>query len=107
MKAFGRQDWDAAGAMFRKALDTSLKNINPDGRGTIAARIDGLPADIGVTPAMKQWAHEIRVLGNDATHEEEPFDMAECARLREFTEILLTYVFTMPGRLAERRAATA
>jgi hypothetical protein len=35
--------WDAAGAMFRKALDTSLRAINHAGRGTIFERIEACP----------------------------------------------------------------
>src|SRR5689334_15849484 len=31
MDNFRRKNWDAAGAMFRKALDTSLRRLNPSG----------------------------------------------------------------------------
>lgn len=55
--------YDAAGTMFRKALDTALKHLDPKTKGTLEVRINSLPPTLGVTPAMKEWAHEIRHLG--------------------------------------------
>jgi hypothetical protein len=99
-----RRGFDAAGTMFRKSLDTALKRIHSDGKGTLQKRIDALPPELGITPAMKEWAHEIRDLGNDAAHDEEPFTEAEAKALHAFTELFLTYAFTLPGMLAERKA---
>lgn len=100
------RNFDAAGTMFRKSLDTALKRLDPNGKGTLEKRIDNLPAETGVTPAMKTWAHEIRHLGNDAAHEEDPFTEAEARSLQAFTELFLTYVFTLPGMLEARKPAT-
>ncbi len=97
-----RRHFDASGAMFRKALDTALKAIHPEGKGVLAKRIDNLPVETGVTHAMKQWAHEIRHLGNDAAHDEEPFSEAELASLMGFTRLFLTFAFTLPGMIAAR-----
>jgi hypothetical protein len=97
-----RRHFDAAGAMFRKALDTALKAIHPEGKGVLAKRIDNLPIETGITQAMKQWAHEIRHLGNDAAHDEEPFSEEESSSLMEFTRLFLTFAFTLPGMIAAR-----
>jgi hypothetical protein len=102
MDSLNRRNFDAAGTMFRKALDTGLKRIDPQGKGTLEKRIDNLSAVTGITPAMKEWAHHIRRLGNDAAHEEEPFEEDEARGLQSFTELLLTYAFTLPGMLVER-----
>jgi Domain of unknown function (DUF4145) len=102
-----RKNFDAAGTMFRKSLDVGLKIINPAGRGSLEKRIDSLPEDMGITPAMKDWAHEIRHLGSDAAHEDEPFAPEEAGALQSFMELFLTYAFTLPGMLAARRAAAA
>jgi hypothetical protein len=102
MDSLNRKNFDAAGTMFRKALDTGLKHVDPEGKGTLERRIDTLPPATGITPAMKEWAHHIRRLGNDAAHEEEPFEEAEARGLQSFTELFLTYAFTLPGMLAER-----
>ena len=98
-----RGHFDAAGSMFRKALDTALKAIHPEGKGVLAKRIDALPADKGVTPAMRSWAHEIRELGNDAAHDEDPFTKPEAEMLQAFTEVFLTHAFTLPGMIEARR----
>lgn len=53
---------------------------------------------------MQEWAHAIRLDGNEAAHEEEPFDKETCEALKSFTELFLMYAFTLPGMLAERSA---
>ncbi|MBL8643333.1 MAG: DUF4145 domain-containing protein [Rhodospirillaceae bacterium] len=108
LRAFNASLWDAAGGMFRKALEASLKKIHPTtDRPTIQKRIDNLPPEIGVTLAMKQWAHAIRVLGNDAMHDEEPFNEDDAKKLKEFTEAFLIYVFTLPERVRKQLPETA
>jgi len=87
---------------FRTCLDQALRHLHPEGKGTLARRIDGLPVEIGVTPSMKQWAHEIRALGNEAAHEDEPFDEEATEDLQSYTEVFLMYAFTLPGMLAAR-----
>jgi hypothetical protein len=99
-----RKNFDAAGTMFRKSLDTGLKRLDPCGKGTLQQRIDNLSAALGITPAMKEWAHQIRELGNDAAHEEDPFTENEAKALQAFSELFLTYTFTLPGMLAVRKS---
>jgi hypothetical protein len=96
--------YDASGTMFRKSLDTALKRLDPSGKGTLQHRIDNLPAAIGITPAMREWAHQIRELGNDAAHDEDPFTEQEATTLQAFTELLLTYTFTLPSMVAARKS---
>ena len=99
-----RKHYDAAGTMFRKSLDTALKRLDPSGKGTLQQRIDNLPAAVAITPAMKEWAHQIRELGNDAAHDEDPFTEQEASTLQAFTELFLTYTFTLPGMVAARKS---
>lgn len=99
-----RSNWDAAGIMFRKTLDASLKNIDPSGSGTLYNRITNLPASIGITDALKECAHEIRRLGADAAHEDDPFTEEEVSAIKFFTDLFLTYAFTLPGMLEARKA---
>lgn len=104
MDNLARKNYDAAGTMFRKSLDTALKRLAPSGKGTLQQRIDNLPAALGITAAMKEWAHQIRELGNDAAHEEDPFTEDEAKALQAFSELFLTYTFTLPGMLAARKS---
>jgi hypothetical protein len=101
------RNFDAAGTMFRKSLDTALKKLDETGKGSLQKRIDNLPEAAGVTPAMKEWAHQIRHLGNDAAHEDDPFTEEEAKSLQAFTELFLTYAFTLPGMLKARKPAPA
>ncbi len=91
--------------MFRKALDTGLKAKFPDIKGTLFERIDEAARQNKLTPSLAEWAHQIRLDGNDAAHDEEPFSKEDAERLQTFTELVLLYLFTLPGKLDEARAA--
>ena len=92
-------NYDAAGTMFRKALDTGLKNKFPEMTGTLNSRIDKAAKSGGLTSDLAEWAHEIRALGNDAAHEEEPFSKQDALNLRDFTFLVFQYLFMLPGML--------
>ena len=97
-------NYDAAGAMFRKALDTGTKAAFPEFAGnTLFNRIENAVGANKLTPELGEWAHVIRMEGNDATHDEDPYTRPEAESLHAFTEILMQYMFTLPGMLAERR----
>lgn len=99
-----RGNGDAAGAMYRKAIDVATRALDPvHASRPLASRIDAL-ADAGrLTKSLQEWAHEIRLDGNDATHGDEELLPAEVAQLGAFTELFLTYTFTLPARVAARR----
>jgi hypothetical protein len=99
-----RSNFDAAGMMFRKVVDVTTKKLGAT-TGKLNNRIDTLAEKHEITPAMQEWAHVIRLDGNEAAHEEEPFDRETCEALKSFTELFLMYVFSLPGMLEERRAA--
>lgn len=62
--------WRAASALFRSALEKTLK-ANGYIKGTLQARIDEAAEDGVITAARSQRAHEnVRVLGNDVLHDE-------------------------------------
>jgi hypothetical protein len=103
-----RSQWDAAGGMFRKVLETTTKRLAPEHKKKrLVERIDILAEAGQITDDLKTWAHEIRIIGNDAAHEEEPFEEKHASDLAKFSKLFLMYVFTLPGMLKERRGATA
>lgn len=104
VEARQREHYDAAGAMYRKALDVALKKIDPQLKGNLATRIDQLAANNLLTPSLKEWAHTVRIDGNDATHDEDPFKKDEADQLHFFTQLVLTYLFTLPEQVRQRRA---
>ncbi len=94
---------EAAGVMYRRALEMALKEIDQNTTGTLATRI-AKAADKGVlTKAVAEWAHEIKNLGNEAAHETDGIDREELAAIRGITEMVLRYVFTLPGMVRELR----
>lgn len=94
---------EAAGTMYRKALDVGLKKVAPDAKGTLAARIKTLAASHKLTPAIAEWADHVRDLGNEAAHEDVPPTGAELATLRSFTEMVMRYLFTLPKMVELRK----
>jgi hypothetical protein len=98
-------NFDAAGLMFRKALESATKAISPDSaKKPLAARIKDLVATHAITPALGTWADEIRLGGNDAAHEDEPFSEEDADALHNFCENFLRYAFTLPSAV-QRRAS--
>lgn len=93
-------NWDAAGSMFRKTLEVALKEKFPMHKGTLHDRIRSLGDNHYLTPDLVNWADRIRRLGNDASHESEPFSEHEARQLFTFTRLVLMYIFTLPGMLA-------
>ncbi len=99
-----RHQWEAAGAMYRKALDIATKEKAPSKKGgNLASRIDHLAKEGVITEAMQGWAHAIRIDGNEAAHEDEAIDEATATDLHAFTELFLMYAYTLPGMMQERR----
>ena len=96
------KNWDAAGAMFRKALDVGLKVKFPeDSKGSLYERIGRAAQRHDLTPELAEWAHKIRLDGNDAAHGEVPFSDEDAERLQVFTELVFRYLFTLPGMMKE------
>ncbi len=95
---------EASGTMYRMALDVSLKFVASDLKGTLAARIDALVAKNLLTPSLGEWAHQIRLLGNDTAHEAEAPSRDELASLRSFSDMVLRYLFTLPKLVAMRKS---
>ena len=95
---------DAAGVMFRKALETALHVKFRHLSGRLIDRIDAAARQHKLTPEMADWAHRIRVLGNEAAHDDEPFARSDAESLSSFCRLLLLYLFTLPGMMQEARA---
>jgi hypothetical protein len=68
----------------------------------MSSMIAALHSKGSLTEAMREWAHAIRLHGNDGAHEE--IDQQTAQDLADFTELFLTYCYTLPGTLTERRA---
>lgn len=95
-----RKKWTSAAAMFRATLEAALKTSAPQiDRWKLEKRIDDMASDGIITPALKDWAHALRLDGNDALHGSAPADEQTSRQMQAFLENLLTYLFTMPERV--------
>ena len=105
-QAVGSEAWDAASVMARSALQLALRE-----HGATGARLVDQIQDLGVKgllpPPVREWATEVRLLGNDAAHPlpgqdpPEPHDVQQCV---DFLDFLLYCLYDLPAKVAEHRA---
>lgn len=94
---------DPAGMTFRKVLERTTLALGPGSKSFkgkfLKQRIDSLAEQHIITEAMRDWAHHIRLVGIDASHDDGEITLEEANELREFTELFLIYTFTLPKRV--------
>lgn len=78
----------------RTVLEQALKELKGEGRNNFE-RIDDLAGKGVITAPMKDWAHRVRKLGNDAIHDVEA-DPKEAEELVAFVLMFLEMTFTLP-----------
>ena len=104
-----RRVYTSAAMMFRKVLERATRHMAPEDRSdefrrmSLFQRINALTEDHELTPAMYDWAHLIRLEGNDAAHDQDANE-STATQLQAFTELFLTYAFTLPERVRKHRA---
>ena len=100
----------SAGMMFRRVLQRSttalIKDPSTLKSKRLKQRVDILASEGIITEAMRDWADIIRLEGNSANHDEEEygqdeFSSEDATQLHRFTELFLTYAFTLPARVRE------
>jgi hypothetical protein len=91
-----------AGNAYRRALEAALKEVEPDLKGSLYGRIEALANTGRLTANMKDFAHRIRTLGNEASHETPVVEDDEIDDLAIFTKLFLMYEFTLPGMLPKK-----
>jgi hypothetical protein len=105
-----RRSFDAAVAMDRRALELMTKEKAPDAADKpLINRIEMLGARHQITPDLKDWAHNLRTMGNEAVHGVDGLTEDEASSTHELTKFILTYVYTLPEqvRLAKEKRDAA
>ena len=106
-RTFGQKGLEEASAgSYGRALDVGTKLIEPEPKLALYGRINKLAADGRITTDLASWAHAIRLIRNGAMHEIDEIDRDELIAIRGFTELMLTYLFTLPGMLKARQDDT-
>jgi hypothetical protein len=93
-------------SMDRRALDLATRHIDPElPDGPLARRLDALAERHLLTPALRDWAHELRTLGNESLHNEVGVTHLEARQTHELTRFVLLYLFTLPAQVRAGREA--
>ncbi|MBV7482504.1 DUF4145 domain-containing protein [Bordetella sp. BOR01] len=107
-EALKRKHWDSAVAMDRRALELATKTMAPEHSNlTLYKRIEELAKLHKITPDLQAWAHDLRVVGNDALHEIDGVDEKEATQAHELTRYMLLYLFTLPTMVAAAKEPEA
>jgi Domain of unknown function (DUF4145) len=97
--------------MCRRSIQTSCLDQGADRKKKLVAQIDELALKGIITEPLKQFAHEIRLEGNDGAHPDpdglEDVTPNDADDIIEFTREYLHHVYVMPAKLLARRAGTA
>lgn len=56
-----------------------------------------------ITADMKNWAHQIRVLGQYHKHRYVEAERDDCEAIRSYVDLFFTYLFSLPGMIKDRR----
>jgi hypothetical protein len=84
--------------MCRKCLEATCKALGAKGRD-LNARLQNLHGGEYIDARLLNWAHEIRVLGNEAAHDVDLAIAKSDARdVLDFTEAILIYIFSLTAR---------
>lgn len=100
--------WKATAVLSRRALQNSVVEKGANASQPLHAQIDELEEKHIITKDIKDWAHQIRHLGNDGAH---PYDKGSLTKVTrddadeilKFTESYLKYVYEMPYDLAKKK----
>jgi len=100
------ENWDASALMARSALQSALREQNAKGKN-LKQEIDDLE-EKGILPLIiKDWAHNVRALGNEAAHpqaDQEPTNPQDAKDIVNFLDFLLEYLYTLPKKIRDYQA---
>lgn len=97
--------WESAAAMDRRALEIATKEMAPEhGKLNLYQRIEKLAEAKKLTDSLKEWAHDLRIVGNDAVHEIDGVEEKEAIQAHELTRFILIYLYTLPAQVEHARA---
>jgi hypothetical protein len=100
------ENWDAATIMARSAIQLAVRYQGASGHN-LKEQIDDLAKKGILPPIMKEWSHEVRVLGNDSAHPNpgaEGTDREDARNVVDFLGVLLNMLYDLPHQIEQYRA---
>jgi len=104
------KSYRATVVMCRRAIQQSAIELKATGNKLIN-QIDDLYKNGKITESLKDFAHEVRLTGNDGAHPDKDgladVNETDSNEIIEFTREYLHHVYVMPAKLAARKLTTA
>ena len=100
---FTRGRYETSAMNCRKVIDIATKVLHLKEEDKLVRRISALRETGLITQEMADWAHIVRIDTNGAVHSDEEFTADEVDQLLKFTEVFLTYSFTLPAMVKAKR----
>lgn len=103
-RSFSSSLFEPCVLMCRKCLEATCKNFGAKGRD-LASRLHSLSDSGHIDSRLLNWAHEIRLIGNEAAHDPDTtVTKRDAGDVFDFTEAILIYVFSLTSRFEAFRA---
>ncbi|MDP3183376.1 MAG: DUF4145 domain-containing protein [Desulfobaccales bacterium] len=103
-RSFNASLFEPCVLMCRKCLEAVCKTLGAQGRD-LSKRLVSLSEAGHIDSRLLSWAHEIRLVGNEAAHEMEvPVTQEDARDILDFTEAILIYVFSLTNRFDSFKA---
>ena len=102
-------NWDAAALMARSSVQLAIRRSGATGKN-LFDEINDLGTKGLLPPIMVEWAHEVRVLGNDNAHPtpDAPGTLPkDAAAVVEYLSMLLKVLYDLPHQIASHRGVPA
>jgi hypothetical protein len=101
-------DLRAAVIMGRAAIQRAVRKLDASGAG-LKAEINDLENRRVITSHLKEWAHEVRIAGDDAAHPDEMGEITqgEAEDSLRFMDAFLEHAIALPAAREEMKARRA
>ena len=99
------ENWDAAALMARSTLQAAFRDKKAEGKN-LQQEIGDFAEKGELPPIMKEWADNVRELGNKSAHPKpgkDPTDAQDARDIVQFLDFFLEYSYTLPHRIQEYR----
>ena len=106
-RSFSASLFEPCVLMCRKCLEATCKNLRAKGRD-LNSKLQSLFDGGHIDSRLLNWAHEIRLIGNEAAHDPDTKVTKRDARdVLDFTEAILIYIFFLTSRFEAFRVRRA
>lgn len=99
-KCISANAYTSAVLSCRKLLMNVSVTKGADHGKSFASYVSFLESNHFIPPGSREWVDHIRKKGNEATHEIPSISQDDAIELLEFTEMLLRFVYELPGKMA-------